>query len=114
MTILQLSNRTHHLEVHCRLYPRNTQLWLITHPTEKSKCQYDNWHDSQDSQSQLPPKSKRHNNSEMQDYMSHWQLQIGVATVGNYWVYLPHVKGWHPYMIQQGYFSNPETITLDK
>jgi peptide/nickel transport system substrate-binding protein len=53
-------------------------------------------------------------NSEMQDYMSHWQLQIGVATVGNYWVYLPHVKGWHPYMIQQGYFSNPETITLDK
>lgn len=53
------------------------------------------------------------NNVELQDYMSFWQLQIGIATIENTWAYLPRVKNWTPYYTSAGDFNNPETITLE-
>ena len=48
----------------------------------------------------------------MTDYLSEWALHIGIATVGNYFVYQPHVKGWRPYTVN--YFNNPESISIEK
>ncbi len=49
------------------------------------------------------------NNIEMQNYMSFWQVQIGLVTVEPTWAVLPSVKGWQPYM--SGDFNNPESVT---
>jgi len=57
-------------------------------------------------------KKRRENNIEVQNYLSHWQLQIAVATVGNFYLYMPQVKEWKPYMT--GYFNNPESIVLQR
>jgi len=52
------------------------------------------------------------NNSAMTDYLSEWALHIGIATVGNYFVYQPYIKGWRPYTVN--YFNNPESISIEK
>ncbi len=52
------------------------------------------------------------NNAAMTDYLSEWALHIGIATVGNYFVYQPYVKGWRPYTVN--YFNNPESISIEK
>ena len=52
------------------------------------------------------------NNATVGDYLSYWQLHIGVATVGNYFVYQPYVKGWKPFTVN--YFNNPESITIER
>jgi len=46
----------------------------------------------------------------MTDYMSHWQTQSAIATVGNYFIYSPKIVEWRPYIT--GYFNSPETIVL--
>ena len=50
------------------------------------------------------------NNVTMTDYMSHWQTQSAIATVGNYFIYSPKIVEWRPYIT--GYFNSPETIVL--
>ena len=50
------------------------------------------------------------NNVAMTEYMSHWQTQSAVATVGNYFIYSPRIVEWRPYIT--GYFNSPETIVL--
>ena len=50
------------------------------------------------------------NNVTMTDYMSHWQTQSVIATVGNYFIYSPKIVEWRPYIT--GYFNSPETIVL--
>jgi ABC-type transport system substrate-binding protein len=52
------------------------------------------------------------NNVEFQSYMAHWQVQIGVATVGKYFVQLDRVKDWKPYY-EVSYFNNAETIVVE-
>ena len=61
---------------------------------------------------ELDPQKRIENNILFQNYMSYWQLQAATATVGNFFLYKPYVKGWKPY--QTGYFSNPESIRLEK
>lgn len=52
------------------------------------------------------------NNVALGDFLSYQQLHIGVATVGNYFVYQPYVKGWKPFTVN--YFNNPESITIER
>lgn len=52
------------------------------------------------------------NNQAMQSYLSDWALHIGIATVGNYFVYQPYIKGWRPFTVN--YFNNPETISIER
>jgi len=52
------------------------------------------------------------NNASMTEYMSHWQTQSAIATVGNYFIYSPRIVEWRPYMT--GYFNSAETIVLSE
>lgn len=52
------------------------------------------------------------NNAELANFLSEQQLHLGVATVGNYFVYQPYIKGWKPFTVN--YFNNPESITIEK